>query len=337
MTSSLSPAAASPISNAISGPVAALEALPAAVAEQAVHWFVELGVDRPSAATLSGWQSWLRADPLHERAWQHLKSMDAQWQTLPPGLAKSTLAAAAPKGRRRALQMLCLLAGGGTAALVAKEALDNGAWHADFRTAVGEQRTLELDYGTQVVLNTCSAINVEFSATHRRLRLLEGEILVSSAAGTPPLLVQTVHGQVQAFGPRFSVRREDDSTLASALQGHLQIRPQDRPELLTTLAQAQRLRFSASSVAPPEALDPDSDAWSEGMLIAHGWQLSHFLGEISRYRRGWIRWDPAVAGLRVSGTYPLADTEQILKTLTNALPLEIRYLTRSLVMVSLKG
>jgi len=337
MTSSQLPVAVSPASSPTSNPITALDALPAAVAEQAVHWFVELGVDRPSAATLSGWQSWLRADPLHERAWQHLKSMDQQWQSLPPELAKSTLAAAAPKGRRRAVQMLCLLAGGGTVALVAKEAFDNGAWHADFRTAVGEQRTLDLDYGTQVVLNTCSAISVEFSDTHRRLRLLEGEILVSSAANTPPLLVQTVHGQVQALGSRFSVRREDDSTLASALLGNLQIRPQLRPELLTTLTQAQRLRFSASDVATPEALDPDSDAWSEGMLIAHGWKLSHFLGEISRYRRGWIRWDPAVAALRVSGTYPLADTEQILKTLTNALPLEIRYLTRWLVTVSLKG
>lgn len=329
MMSSLSPAIASP--------TASLDALPAGVAEQAVHWFVELGVDKPSATTLADWQSWLRADPLHERAWQHLQSMDEQWQSLPPGLARSTLATTPPKGRRRALQMLCLLAGGGAAALVTKEALNSGTWHADFRTAVGEQRTLELDYGTQVVLNTCSAIDVDFSATQRRLRLLEGEILVSSAAHTPPLLVQTVHGQVHAQGNRFSVRREDDSTLASALQGGLQILPQDRPELATTLAQAHRLRFSASSVAAPEALDPDSDAWSEGMLIAHGWKLSQFLGEISRYRRGWIRWDPAVAALRVSGTYPLADTEQILKTLTNALPLEIRYLTRWLVMVSLKG
>lgn len=324
-------------SSAAADPLAALDALPAGVAEQAVHWFVELGVSKPTAATVSGWQSWLGADPLHERAWQHLKSMDEQWQTLPPGLAKSTLAVTAPKGRRRALQMLCLLAGGGTAALVANEALNSGAWRADFRTAVGEQRTLELGYGTQVVLNTCSAIVVDFSATQRRLRLLEGEIMVSSAANTPPLLVQTVHGQVQALGTRFSVRREDDSTLASALQGNLQLRPQERPDLLTTLAQAQRLRFSANSVGTPDALDPDSDAWSEGMLIAHGWKLSQFLGEISRYRRGWIRWDPAVAMLRVSGTYPLGDTEQILKTLSNALPLEIRYVTRWLVMVSLKN
>ena len=53
-------------------------------------------------------------------------------------------------------------------------------WLADQRTATGEQRTLKLADGTQINLNTHSAIDVRFDEKRRLIVLQEGEILVET-------------------------------------------------------------------------------------------------------------------------------------------------------------
>ena len=51
------------------------------------------------------------------------------------------------------------------------------------------------------------------------------------------------------------------------------------------------------------------------------------LGELSRYRRGVLRCDPAVAQLAVSGAFPLLDSNLALSMLQATYPLRIRRVT----------
>nr|5COS_A Chain A, Siderophore-interacting protein [Pseudomonas capeferrum]5COS_B Chain B, Siderophore-interacting protein [Pseudomonas capeferrum]5COS_C Chain C, Siderophore-interacting protein [Pseudomonas capeferrum]5COS_D Chain D, Siderophore-interacting protein [Pseudomonas capeferrum] len=44
--------------------------IPGEVAEQAMHWHLELQEPAVSAATLAACMSWRQAHPLHEHAWQ---------------------------------------------------------------------------------------------------------------------------------------------------------------------------------------------------------------------------------------------------------------------------
>jgi transmembrane sensor len=55
--------------------------------------------------------------------------------------------------------------------------------------------------------------------------------------------------------------------------------------------------------------------------------LGDFVTELARYRSGHVACDPAVAGLRVSGTYPLADTDRVLAILGKSLPVAVEYRT----------
>jgi transmembrane sensor len=80
-------------------------------------------------------------------------------------------------------------------------------------------------------------------------------------------------------------------------------------------------------------LRESAGAWSEGMLVASDMPLGEFLGELARYRAGRISCAPEVAHLRVSGTYPLGDTERILGALQRALPIRVRFFTRYWVSV----
>ncbi|MCY1425657.1 Protein FecR [compost metagenome] len=64
------------------------------------------------------------------------------------------------------------------------------------------------------------------------------------------------------------------------------------------------------------------------MLLAQNQPLGDFLRELSRYRSGLLRWEPALEALRVTGSFRLDDTDRVLALLAASLPLEVRSRTR---------
>lgn len=97
----------------------------------------------------------------------------------------------------------------------------------------------------------------------------------------------------------------------------------------------EQAQFTARAIEPLTALEDGDGAWTDGMLVAVDMRLDAFLAELSRYRRGYLRCDPAVAALRVSGTYPLGDVDAILAVLPHALP--VTSVTRYWVSVGPRG
>ena len=63
-------------------------------------------------------------------------------------------------------------------------------------------------------------------------------------------------------------------------------------------------------------------------------RLGHFIAELSRYRPGLLRCASEVAELRISGVYPLADSDAVLDALTQSLPVSINRRSRYWVTVS---
>jgi len=88
---------------------------------------------------------------------------------------------------------------------------------------------------------------------------------------------------------------------------------------------------------PVTALDANSGAWTEGMLVAAHMRLADFLDELGRYRRGQLHCDEAVANLLISGTYPLDNSERILDLLEVSLPVKVRRFTRYWVTVEARA
>ena len=75
-------------------------------------------------------------------------------------------------------------------------------------------------------------------------------------------------------------------------------------------------------------------AWRNGLMLAERMPLRQFLGELGRYRVGQIVCDEGVAGLLVSGVFPVSDTDHALESLAGALPVQLSYITRFRVRVS---
>ncbi|MBK1687569.1 FecR domain-containing protein [Rubrivivax gelatinosus] len=300
------------------------------VQRAALQWQVCFWSGEAGEAERRDFEAWLAADEAHRLAWERLQRAGGRLQALPGGVAGAVLrATSAGNGRRRTLRALLLLAGAGGSAALLRE---TPAWQlarADERTATGERRELVLPDGGRLMLNTATAIDLRYDATERRVRLLAGEVLISTAADAArrPFVVETPAGRVQALGTRFALRCLDAATRVQVFEGAVELRPRDggAPRRLDAGGQ---LSFDASAVGAPEVLDETASAWTRGLLVAERLRLADFVAELGRYRRGVLRCDPAVAELRVSGVFPLADTDAVLRSLVRALPVRVTRATR---------
>nr|WP_315249201.1 FecR family protein [uncultured Duganella sp.] len=295
---------------------------PAAL-EQAAEWLVRLQ-DGASSAERAACDAWRRSDPQHALAWERAERLLAKLGALPPEVAMPVLTRAPQAERRAVVTRIVALMLTVPAGWAGWRYAQSQPWAGDLHTGVGERRTVTLADGTSVTLNTASAIDVRFTATERRIVLRNGEILVRSgpARDARPLRIATDEGTMQPLGTVFNVRRYECSTGLTVLEGAVRITPADNAGTAQVIGAGSQTRFNQRHVAPPCAAEPSVAAWATGMLLADGMRLDELAAELSRYRNGLVRVDPAVAALRVSGAFPISDSERTLDMLISTYPVE---------------
>lgn len=316
------------------GTAAGATAVPPHVARRAVEWLVALQAGPVSDPLRLEWARWRAADPLHEHAWQRIEALNGRMATLAApatgAIAQAALAPRPPR-RRRALQALAVLCVAGGAAWSVERHTPWRQWTADLRTGIGERRALALADGTQLVLNTASAVDVRFDAYTRRLRLLAGEIAITTARAPSarPFIVETAQGELQALGTRFVVRSETPQrTRIAVYEGAVRLRPRADPAAAVVLQAGEQASLTRDAAGGVQPVREDASAWIDGMLVAHDMPLADFLAELSRYSAHPLGCDPAVAALRVSGSYPVADVDRVLDVLSATLSLQVETVTR---------
>ncbi|TBU96579.1 FecR domain-containing protein [Stutzerimonas kirkiae] len=298
----------------------------------AAQWHARLGAAPDCARTRERWQAWHGQAEIHQWAWQRLEQLQDELRRLPAPLARRALAdGVTPPGRRTLLKGLVL--GLGVSSLAWSGYRQAPMWLADQRTATGERRSLDLADGTRLTLNTASAVDIRYDDAQRLIVLHVGEILVEKTARDPrPFRVRSAHGEMRALGTRFNVRQYDDRTELSVLEHTVAVRNAANAEEIRVEA-GMRLDFAHGPLPAPRPADPSHSAWSQGRLVIDDWRLDRTLAELQRYRPGFIECADEVAGLRLSGAYPLDDTERALAAIAQALPIRIETRTRYWVRV----
>ncbi|ATP50933.1 FecR domain-containing protein [Pseudomonas sp. ITEM 17296] len=305
--------------------------------EQAVQWYTLLQSGSAGPQDHLGWQHWLQQTAANQWAWQQIEHLQQRLQGIPASVGCRTLDLASQaqlNTRRKVIKGVALLLGGSALGWASYDQVHNGIWLADYRTRVGQRLPVTLADGGQLLLNTDSAADVRYDAQQRLVRLRQGEVMVTTASDPAgrPFFVQTLHGRVQALGTRFAVRVMQGQTQVEVFEHQVRILPSHGQPLL--LQPGQFSRFSAAQVAAAKPLAAEQDAWTQGLLVANEQRLGDFIPELARYRSGWLRCDPAVAALRVSGTFPVDDTDKALRAITSVLPVSIERRTRYWVTVS---
>ena len=303
-----------------------------AIVEQAsewlmLHWGGELHGEQRHA-----FAQWQAADAEHRRAWQRLQQLQHTLGGVPADSARAVLRDTPDTQRRAALKLLgALLMVGGSGYLVRRSEPWQAAF-AEHRTATGEIRYVTLSDGTRLDLNSDSAVDVRFSATERRIRLIRGEILLTSGHDAlRPLIVETAAGDVQALGTRFAVRELGEGSRVDLYEGRVRVTPVHGAAVQMNAGDS--LWFDQRQTLALPAVGANGSSWTEHRLIAERQPLGEFVTQLSRYRPGLLRCDPAVSGLLLTGVFPLNDTDAILAALERSLPVHVQAVTRYWVTI----
>ena len=323
----------------------AADRLPESVVDAAIFWAVRLDYNTPTVAQQQAFEHWLKANPLHGLAWHRvhsLKGFQADLGELPPGLAYDTLQTAQRHRehgvtRRSVIKLLSLA---GFTLSTGWFARENTPWQrllADASTATGEQKTLQLDDGSIIVLNTDSAVSTDLAGLHRLIVLRRGEILITTGADTGiaikrPFWVHTPFGRIQALGTRFVVRLETDRARISVQEGAVELHPVNGgfPVIVQS---GESHSLAEKGTLPADLQGFEADSWQNGVIAGRNIRLHDLLSELSRYRFGYITCDPEVADLRLSGLFHVKETDRTLQFLTQIQPISITYRTRFWVSV----
>jgi len=314
---------------------------------EAAEWRVRLEEQVPEADRRA-FERWLQADADHALAWREI---EATWDALDSArrpAARAALERTYREERRQARRLLgrsagilLLLLAVLPAAWLALGIDSPGHLLADHHTAIGERRTLTLPDGSRLVLDTATAVDIDFDAERRRIRLRDGRLFIDVATDPGrPLEVVTAEARARAVGTRFSVRRlhvvAPDATRLSVYESRVELCPAAGGGECRRLRGGQRADAANGRIGPvtefPSIAEP---AWVRGHLEIDDRPVAEVLAELARYHRGLLRFDSAaLAGLEVSGVLPLDDTGRALDALAATLPLRVQRYTPWLISVT---
>lgn len=306
------------------------------IAQAASEWFALLSSESCTDAERQAWRQWRGAHPQHERAWQRVEQVARRLGMLEPAAALAVLATPGQATVRRR-QLLGSLAMAGIAVgsgWLGYRHLPWRAWAADYQTATGERREVVLSDGTRLMLNTATAVNVAYGPRLRRIELVRGELHIATAPDrlARRFVVATRFAELTPVGTRFSVWLQEAGVRLTVHEGAVQVQGQ-RPQPARLVHAGSAVFVDAQGPGEVEPAPQSADAWTRGMLLADDMRLADLVAELARYRAGRLVCDPAVAGLRVSGTFPLQDTDQALAAVARALPVRVVELTRLWVRI----
>ncbi|HRN82274.1 MAG TPA: FecR family protein [Nitrosomonas europaea] len=302
------------------------------ILDEAAAWLMQLHASTVTDTERNAWEQWRLRSPQHRQAWERAEQLMNKMGGLPPALSMAALTHSRGNNRRAAIKKLALLMTALPASWATWRVTPWEAWMAEYRTMVSEQREIELADGSQVRLNTATSIDVRFNAVQRLIVLHTGEILIQTAADNAviprPFQVLTAEGRLHALGTRFTVRQGEERSHVAVFDGAVAIHPKSGDSGVAQVLHAgNKTVFTAEAIEVSRPADDTDIAWAQGMLLADKMHLIDFTDELSRYRQGIVRCDPVLADLRISGAFPIRDTDRTLAMLQSTYPVRVIYRT----------
>ncbi|MDN2695523.1 FecR domain-containing protein [Janthinobacterium sp. SUN073] len=304
------------------------------VALAAATWFSRRGnLDVQQQADFA---AWLAADAQHAQAYAQLKDTHRNARKIPAQVAaRWAVPQAAPLPRRPLLRSLRVLPYAAAAMLLLSVGAGGYQWwqqqavfSQSYATMRGQRLAIALPDGSKVQLDTATQLHVTLYRQRREVRLAHGEALfqVQAKQGQPfdvlsgPLTVTVV-------GTQFSVRNtlEHDGQLRVAVQ-HGQVRVAGARQEQVALTAGQGVTADASGhLSEVASLAPGSVApWRDGRITFDNVPLGAALAEFERYGdTGLVARDPAVARLRIGGSFSLTQLDRFAAALPQLLPVHV--------------
>lgn len=300
----------------------------------AVDWLVRLRGGTLSEADTHAFADWLSQDLAHAQAFAKAEDFFydlADMARLPPAEAQAvqSVASAKPSQRMRPPRWLAIPVALAASWLFAVGLLLPDHTNpftdlfSDFHTRPGELREITLSDGSQVLLNTSTAISVDYQANRRHVILHHGQARFSVAKDAQrPFEVETGPVVVRALGTVFEVYQKQDDDIEITVQEHAIAARLGEDDTVTVQA-GQQLHYQGGNLPNPVNTQlSQATAWQHRRLFINDRPLAELVAELERYRLGRIFLDePQLRSLPVTGVFPIDQPDDALATVCQVLGL----------------
>lgn len=211
-------------------------------------------------------------------------------------------------------------------------------YFADYYTAPGELRTFVLRDGSQITMNSDTAISVDYTKGQRNIVLHQGEAyFVAADDSARPFVVQTSAGRVRALGTEFDIKARDEEIRVTVFEHSVRVLL-NSGVVMNSLPQGQQLVFNETSFSSQNAANLlRTESWRKQRIIFQDKPLSEVVAELSYYRAGGIFiLDSKTKVLSITGVFDTHDTNIALATIEQSLPVTVHKVTEKLVFISAK-
>jgi transmembrane sensor len=318
---------------------------PNITATQAAYWRAQLSSDLVTDQHRREFEIWLSERPENKAAWLEINAfwsgLDNLTEADVTGAKNSRVITVKTPGTIRpnfrfARPALAIAAS--LLLLVSIAYTQTGFYFADYTTAPGKQRNLILADGSTILMNTDTAISVNYSAQQQHIILHDGEAYFAVAADAKrPFQVQTDYGSVRALGTAFNIKIREQQETVTVYQHAVKVTT-EHGEVLETLSEGQAVVFTETAIDPVKTGTLQrARAWRDQRMIFQDRSLAEVIAELNRYRSGRIIiMNNAIKKLPVTGVFDTVDTNVALKTIEQSLPINVTKITEKLVLLTAK-
>jgi transmembrane sensor len=303
--------------------------------EISADWFARKRSGQMSAHELREMQAWLDADVAHDAAFRRIAQT---WELTRAIASDPEILAIREEARNRhpVRTRILKMAGMSLALLIV---LGVTGWFAtstaffqdlftkpyveQFRTAVGEIKTIKLPDGSIVSLDTDTVMRVRETAAKRSVTLLRGQALFHVAKdASRPFVVSAGGNDVTAVGTVFDVRVEPNRFKVTLVEGRIFVAPpgtasdDQRTAMvagwqLTTWKNGERTLSPVNVTAEAHEL-----GWLDGRLTFIATPIGAVAAEMNRYSTQKIVVDPPVSEIPIDGVFRTGDVAGFVKLVT---------------------
>jgi transmembrane sensor len=259
-------------------------------------------------------------------------ALDA-WQASNPGGLQDRVGRPTPGMRRR--NIVAALAALGISALTGASA----RWWwlqpleiATLQTGRAQSQTQRMSDGTELHLAARTSAGVAYFRDRREVTLTTGEMLLQvSRDASRPFTVRTPWGKVEVLGTTFSVVVRDDAMSVEVAHGRVAVwRNTEGASLPATpdfdLRAGDAVRIDRHGVAGQHrAAVASIGAWKDGWMVFDRTPLAEVILRWNAYlaRPLVMGADKALDGLKITGSFRLAEPDLFLQALPKVLPVKL--------------
>lgn len=186
-----------------------------------------------------------------------------------------------------------------------------------YATSIGERRSLVLDDGSRLLLDTGTRVDVRYSWRERRIDFKSGRAQFNVAHDSRrPFVVAALGGTATALGTEFQTDRRGDAVMVTLLEGRVAVAQGEGRR--QTLVPGEQLAYNARGTRwDRRRADLDAaNGWIRGKLVFKDVPLAEFVAELNRYSDHKLQLaDPALGERRISGTFDANDRDSLLLAL----------------------